>query len=91
MMAKCRSCGAEIRWIVTASGRRMPLDAEPHPEGNIDADGEGTGYVVKGPQAGDTLIHGRPLYRSHFATCPFAAQHRKQGQGDLPGLDAGSP
>lgn len=26
-LARCRSCGAGVYWIVTAAGRRMPLSA----------------------------------------------------------------
>jgi hypothetical protein len=27
-MSECRSCGAEIVWVVTDSGKRIPVDAE---------------------------------------------------------------
>lgn len=26
----CNSCGADIVWIVTAAGKRMPVDARTH-------------------------------------------------------------
>lgn len=65
MAATCRSCGAEIVWAITKSGKRMPLDADP-------VTGLGVfvfdnGYAVDPP----------PLRRSHFATCPNADEHRK--------------
>jgi len=50
----------------------MPLDAEPHEEGNILLEVDpphGTVVKVVEPGAG--------LYRSHFATCPHAAGHRR--------------
>jgi DNA modification methylase len=33
----CRSCGAEIRWARTFTGKLMPLDAAPNPAGNVEA------------------------------------------------------
>ena len=66
--SNCRSCGAEIRWVLTTAGRRMPVDAEPH-------------LVMV--STGETLLTDGPLvkpaygYTSHFATCPHAAQHRR--------------
>ncbi len=84
-MAKCNSCGAEIIWAHTASGKAIPLDAEPVPFGNL--------VVVPGadgPRALSVNIPGAlgPRYVSHFATCPNANQHRKprDGQSGLPGV-----
>jgi hypothetical protein len=73
-MARCASCGAGLRWVTLFSGKRMPLDVEPHEDGNIDVDGEGVGHVVK---EGERHPGSRPLYRSHFASCKFASRHRK--------------
>jgi hypothetical protein len=65
----CKSCGAEIIWAVTGSGARTPLDAE-----NI-----GRVVVLEPPEAPDgpptALV--RVAYRSHFATCPNAKEHRR--------------
>lgn len=58
----CRSCGAPIVWVVTESGKRMPLDAKPEKRFVVDVDGKA--YV-------------RDTYVSHFAHCPNAAQHRR--------------
>jgi len=68
--AKCRSCGAAIRWGRTQSGKAMPLDAEPVPDGTLGIAPNGEIYS-KGDEAGDR-------YKSHFATCPNAATHRKE-------------
>jgi hypothetical protein len=71
--APCRSCGARIVWAVTAAGRRMPLDPDPDAGGTIR---------VHLSEGGDLLAviggadDGRPLYRSHFATCPQASAWR---------------
>lgn len=75
----CRSCGARIRWVVSAAtGKRMPLDYAPHREGTIVPahDPARPGVIVarvlpEPPADGDA-------WRSHFATCPHADQHRRE-------------
>jgi hypothetical protein len=76
-MKTCRSCGAPIRWVVTYQGRRMPVDVEPAKDGNIVLEGD-TAVAVGKPAK--RLAYGRPgtpLYRSHFASCPQASEHRR--------------
>lgn len=77
-MSQCRSCNAEIRFGLTAKGKRMPLDAEPVYVG-FDS--------IRGLQVFDGRLRqatlqdvedGRELYRPHFATCPQAASHRRR-------------
>lgn len=82
-MSRCRSCGAEIRWIKTFSGKQMPVDAEPV---RFFPDGEGRdmfvmkhGAVVSGTRAGIDDDHTYVGFISHFATCPNADKHRKRG------------
>lgn len=59
--AACSSCGALIYWVVMPSGKRMPVD--------------------RGRESRVVYIDGtwRVLgsYKSHFASCPNANQHRK--------------
>jgi hypothetical protein len=71
---RCRSCGAPIIWCVTASEKRMPLDAEPVADGNIVLDGEKALYL--GPAGQRALAADVKRYKSHFATCPNAKTHR---------------
>lgn len=71
-MSACRSCGAEIFWAKTTSGRNIPLDADKVgplivPDGNLEFVESGAVMVVG---AGGKM-------RSHFATCPNANQHRR--------------
>jgi hypothetical protein len=33
-VARCDYCLARILWTVTAAGNRMPVDADPNPDGN---------------------------------------------------------
>ena len=88
-----KGCGAEIEWVeVLKSGKVMPIDVGPRPDGNIRklaTTNASTGnrqveYVKKGPGVEfPTLagaVSGDPtveLYVSHFATCPHASEHRK--------------
>jgi hypothetical protein len=59
-------------WAVTAiSGKAIPLDAVPTEDGNIHLD-DGKAAVVKERQPGELL------YKSHFATCPYAKNFRKE-------------
>jgi len=61
-VSTCKSCGAQIVWAKTASGRAMPLDARP--ERRVVLDG-GVARVVD-------------AYVAHWATCPHAGEHRRQ-------------
>lgn len=74
-MTRCRSCQAPVRWVrMQTSGRSMPLDPDPHPDGNVAINDEGQGVSVKPRYA---AVTGEPVYRSHFASCPDAGAHRK--------------
>lgn len=79
--ATCRSCGAGIRWAVTAtSGALIPLDEHPTDDGNLAVARQGNGDLIarvlkNGEHAGAHERRGT----SHFATCPNADQHRRRG------------
>lgn len=88
-ITQCRSCGANIVFITTENGRKMPCDADAvEYQDNIkgtDTIVTESGKVIKGTiikltQGGGLvpLVDGKG-YVSHFATCPFAGQHRTQG------------
>ena len=78
--AACDSCGAAILWTLTRTGKSMPVDEEPHPDGNVVLRRDGG----KGPLIAHVLSKGdhvdvmTKLHRSHFATCPHAARHRRR-------------
>lgn len=82
-MSACRSCEAEVLWVRTERGRRMPLDPVP-----VDLrTHSGTGLFVlrdehspEGPLAlavGGSEFPLERHYTSHFATCPQAEEWRK--------------
>ena len=62
MPSLCKSCQAKITWAKSVNGKPMPLDFPG--EKRIVVDEDGVAHVL------DTFV-------SHFATCPFAAAHRK--------------
>ena len=81
-MSKCRSCGAQIIWIRMASGKKMPVDAEPvtywarmgGTEKIVTPNGEVVSCELQGEDKDATGIG----YKSHFSTCPYADKHRRK-------------
>lgn len=71
---RCSSCGAPIFWACLPSGKRAPFDADP-----VEAEAPVGCYAMLWRDGGEPpwAIHRPALWRSHFATCPNAAQHRK--------------
>lgn len=67
----CRSCRAPIVWARTLKGRRIPLDPEPGPAGNLVIN---DGVAITAPADAPAGIR----FTSHFATCEFAHTHRKR-------------
>lgn len=80
---RCDSCAAEIFWAINATtGRRMPIDAYPNPDGNVTVDADPrslgdrlqltaqvlTGFDLELARTDGTTV----LYMPHFATCPDA-------------------
>jgi len=72
--ARCKTCDAEIIWARTERGKLMPLDAEPaeRPSGVFRLE------VREGKEPLIFSAFGDPVYISHFATCPYADQHRRR-------------
>lgn len=79
----CRTCGAEIIWIRTLAGKKMPCDAmadivvkDPAAKG-IYVDFSGLTFHARKAEPTDTNAPRQYAWTSHFATCPQADQHRK--------------
>ena len=67
--SSCRSCGAQILWAITPSGKKMPLNVSQNTNsGNVRLRSDGVAIV--GPP-------GSGSYYSHFVTCPQAGRHRR--------------
>lgn len=81
-MARCKSCGAEIIWIKTTSGKAMPCNAKEVVYWE-NKDGKANivrpnGEVVRADLDGEEGKESGIGYISHFATCPNANVHRRQ-------------
>lgn len=89
-MAKCRSCNAEITWAASyKTGRKMPVDKEPVPGGNVHFTGEysddGLPWIKVQKEAPPDAARQLGFedsegvafgYVSHFSSCKFAEAHR---------------
>ncbi len=75
MSVPCSSCGAPLLWIKTPKNKSMPLDATPHPEGNVVIR-DGLAVVLTLAEMTDVAVGQRRFY-PHWATCPNAKSHRK--------------
>lgn len=74
-VATCRSCGASIEFVLTAKGKRMPLDLGPSRDGNVLVRLGHPPKVYKNAEEATKAMAalGIPfenLRISHFATCP---------------------
>jgi hypothetical protein len=69
----CNYCRAEILWLTTTNGKRMPVDARPDLErGNVLRQGDRAGVLGKS-QAAAARAQGTPLRTHHALTCPYAS------------------
>lgn len=69
-------------WAVTPNGQTIPVDVDPVEDGNlfITRQGDVTEAVscsTNDPRAKRGRAQGWDQYKSHFATCPDADQHRR--------------
>lgn len=66
---RCTACPAEIIFVITTRGRRIPLDPDPNIEGNvrlIDGVAHVVGNTIDLFDATDDGLR----YMPHHATCP---------------------
>lgn len=70
----CRSCDAEIRWVVSRAGRAMPIDAHPNGRGNLVLERHGVRWEA---HVQKPAPFGEQVFISHFATCPDADAYRR--------------
>jgi hypothetical protein len=88
-VAKCSSCESEILWVYSEQGRAMPMDPEPNKVGpngeaptlrkeRVDIVQGGLRRKIVHVMTKDELAENtKPLYLSHFVSCPHANMHRK--------------
>lgn len=68
-LARCELCGQPMRWGVTTSGARMPLDPDPTPDGNVWIRQDGRLRVLTADEIARAPETGVELYMPHHATC----------------------
>ena len=84
-MPKCKSCGAEIIYLKTKSGKLMPCNAELVPYW-MDRDGQDKIVTPYGEVVSCTmeqLTFAEPTgtgYMPHWATCPDADKFRNRAE-----------
>ena len=74
----CRDCGAEIFWAKWASGKAMPVDYNPVPEGTLCVRFFPGHVTVRFLTAEDILRNNPPRYQSHCDTCSARASNTKR-------------
>lgn len=76
-MATCRSCGAEIQWMETENGKKMPVDPEPLRWGDLKNGDVAVNFHGRTRKKNKHMRENGDWFLSHFATCPNADDHRK--------------
>ncbi len=84
-VSRCGSCGAQIAWLNTWRGKKMPVNIYSYTGNNGPY---GFSYEIdKGlrvlTERGAVETIGEYLFKvkgwvSHFSTCPFAKTHRRR-------------
>lgn len=77
--AKCRWCKKPIKWADTETRRKMPLDRDPNPAGNVQLV-NGVATILAGLLLDEARESNTVLHMPHFATCPspFNPANRKK-------------
>lgn len=77
-MTKCKSCGADLVFIRTKSGKYMPCDARPRWFAEVKG-GSLTYVTPEGAvKHGEFCSPGERGYIPHWVTCPAASKWRKR-------------
>jgi hypothetical protein len=83
-MPTCRRCPAPIIFAQqnptakNPSPSNNPLNARPHPDGNLRLDRRTMRYdVLTGQTLAEARIKGEELYLSHFVNCPHRQQFKR--------------
>ena len=69
-------CGRPMLWAVTAKGKRMPLDPDPDPYGNVLIRPAVGGAIAEVMDASALMTRRGERYTPHIATCPAADEFR---------------
>lgn len=67
--ARCRRCGAEIRWAETINGKNVPLNPVPEKKDGRWKFDMGKVRCLTGVEWERAQVRGDRLFVSHFETC----------------------
>jgi hypothetical protein len=73
--SRCSACNTLLIWAITPAGKRAPVTAATHENGNVlILQPRGLGQTLAITLSGGSLElarkHGLPLHLNHFADCP---------------------
>lgn len=72
------NCGADIVWTVTDAGKRMPLNPEPSPDGNVILRTDDHGQIRAHVLTGSQLPAQVEAWVPHHRTCVDSADYRRR-------------
>lgn len=76
-LVQCRGCKRFMAWVGSTNYRAVPLDPEPVHDGNLIFV-VGAQPTVRYLRKGEAVPEGTARFKSHFATCPNAADFRRR-------------
>ena len=76
--ATCSACLAPIRWVLTLGDKRMPLNLDPSPDGNVVPVETEDGQIRARVLTGVELPAQRQAWVPHHRTCPHADDFRRR-------------
>jgi hypothetical protein len=82
-------CGREIRWVITLGDKRLPLDPDPSPDGNVVLERQPDGSIRARVLTGHELPAQGNAWVPHHRTCPDAADFRRRQAATAPRCRAG--
>lgn len=85
-MKTCDGCGKEVIFLYCKNGKQIsmkanPIEAAPHPKGNLVIDRANMVYRNATAQEIEfARTHKKNLYISHFAECPKRKEFRNKNK-----------
>lgn len=68
---QCRACPQQLLFVRMASGKAMPCNADPDPDGNIAVQRDAAGtWIGRALRKDEEPAGYERVYMPHFATCP---------------------
>jgi hypothetical protein len=81
---RCYACLAPLRWELSEGDRRIPLDPDPHPDGNVIIVPGKRGGVRARVLGGGQLPAQQEAYRPHWVTCPASMDFKRRRHAAAP-------